>query len=356
MADAIIPLHKDAARRLKTPPADHHRKPVLANNFKVIRQLSRSPKGEVLLVETGARDFQTVVKTIVLEPFLQRHRSCEAELQLLCNLPNVIQVLDHEIHQSTLYIEMEYIGGGSLADLLGKGFIPVSESLHYIRHVLSALTEVHNQGIVHRDIGAENIIVSNGTAKLTDFGSAAHLKSGKTASDLVYAPYIPPGPETLQTFSEATDVFAVGLTLLRSTNNMPKFHTMITNIRRRILDSENLECDTMEDFIPCGPHVPDRLRDIIRKAVRFRRPGYQSARAMKMDLDRLRIVRDWRRAGNGCWLCTYRGRQEKLELRPGLIPSLRYTVGDRQRFQKIFSSSSAALQHQHRFVSETTLA
>lgn len=333
-----------------------HLTPLSTHNFKVVRQLARGPKGEVLLVERRSRHVQTVLKTIALASFLERQRRWEAELQQRCSHPNVIEVLDHNIHQSTLYIEMEYTGGASLADLLGQRFVPVSETIHYIRHVLSALMEVHNQGIVHRDVGAENIIVSDSTAKLTDFGSAVHLDSGKMASDFVYAPYIPPDSTGNHRFSEATDVFAVGLTFLRAVNNLPQFHTAITNIRQRILNREKPEFETIEDFIPCNAYVPQKLRDIIRNAVRFRSPCYQSARAMKADLDRLRIARDWRRMGNGRWHCTYRGRREKLELRPGIIPSLRYTIGDQQRFQKIFPNSSVALQHLHQFIAETTLA
>ena len=67
------------------------------------------------------------------------------------------------------YFTMPFVRGESLRDRIRKGPIPLDESLSILRDVASALAYAHRQGIVHRDIKPENILLSEGTAVVTDF-------------------------------------------------------------------------------------------------------------------------------------------------------------------------------------------
>jgi len=119
------------------------------------------------------------------------------------------------------YFVMDYVTGRPLGKLIEEGPIPVERALHITRQLLAGLAHAHSQGIVHRDIKPDNLILDEalgtsdhlrildfGLAKLRDFG--VDLTSGLAIGTPSYM-----APE--QTFSEPvdtrTDVYAVGIVL-----------------------------------------------------------------------------------------------------------------------------------------------
>src|SRR5256714_3351878 len=69
------------------------------------------------------------------------------------------------------YFTMPFVRGESLRERIRKGPVPLEESLSILRDVASALAYAHRQGIVHRDIEPENILLSEGTAVRPHFGN-----------------------------------------------------------------------------------------------------------------------------------------------------------------------------------------
>jgi serine/threonine protein kinase len=111
----------------------------------------------------------------------------EREAQAIVQLrhPNIIEIFDFGLVNTTYYMVMAYIPGQSLSDYLREnGRIPHHEALTYITHVANALDYAHGQNIVHRDIKPSNVMLQpettvdeNGHNKgyraiLTDFGIA----------------------------------------------------------------------------------------------------------------------------------------------------------------------------------------
>src|SRR5437588_11484447 len=74
---------------------------------------------------------------------------------------------------------MPFVRGESLRTRILKGPVPIEESLTILRDVASALAYAHRQGIVHRDIKPENILLSEGTAVVTDFGIAKAVQAAR---------------------------------------------------------------------------------------------------------------------------------------------------------------------------------
>ena len=105
----------------------------------------------------------------------------QSEIRLLKGLshPNVVQYIESSSDGGSLNIVMEYIEGGSLLRILNKfGKLPESLVGIYMYQVLQGLAYLHNQGVIHRDIKAANLLTTkDGTIKIADFGIAATTSS-----------------------------------------------------------------------------------------------------------------------------------------------------------------------------------
>ena len=97
------------------------------------------------------------------------------EIQLAAKLqhPHVVPLLTAGSHEDLLYYVMPLIEGESLrAKLVREGELPVGEAVRILRDVADALAYSHEEGVVHRDIKPDNVLLSRGHAVVTDFGVA----------------------------------------------------------------------------------------------------------------------------------------------------------------------------------------
>jgi len=120
------------------------------------------------------------------------------EARLLANLnhPGIVKVYDFFEENNTAYMIMELLKGKSLRQLIEeKGKIDEKEAVDYIKKVCEALSIVHKNGYLHRDIKPDNIFITeDGRAVLIDFGSAREFIAGRTKTHTViltpgYAPF-----------------------------------------------------------------------------------------------------------------------------------------------------------------------
>ena len=88
--------------------------------------------------------------------------------------PNVIVIHDvGETRRSLPFIVMELVPGGTVADRLRQGRVPVEQSLRWLEQAAAALDRAHERGIVHRDVKPANLLVAeDGTIRVSDFGIA----------------------------------------------------------------------------------------------------------------------------------------------------------------------------------------
>lgn len=133
----------------------------------------------------------------------------------------VVSVNDFFYENGTAYLVMEYIQGKSLKKYMKEcnGTLPEAKVLEIMRPILDALAQIHKQGIIHRDISPENIMLSDsGEVLLIDFGAARTATGAETKSLTVllkhgYAPV-----EQYQTKGKQgpwTDIYAVCATMYR---------------------------------------------------------------------------------------------------------------------------------------------
>ncbi|MBH8575131.1 serine/threonine protein kinase [Nostocaceae cyanobacterium CENA369] len=150
----------------------------------------------------------------------ERQFQDEARRLATCIHPNIVRVSDFFIEDGLPYMVMEYIPGDTLGNAFVLPAIPLPEAtaIHYIRQIGAALQVVHNNGLLHRDVKPDNIILRQGTQEvvLIDFGIAREFNSGvrQTHTGLVsegYSPieqYLKQAPRT-----PATDVYGLAATL-----------------------------------------------------------------------------------------------------------------------------------------------
>ncbi len=113
------------------------------------------------------------------------------------------------------YLVMELVTGGTLADrLAASGPIPWKEAIELIAPVGDALELAHAEGILHRDVKPENILVADGTPKLTDFGIAYLRDSTGATSTHITASWLHTAPETFENKrDERSDLYSLASTL-----------------------------------------------------------------------------------------------------------------------------------------------
>jgi serine/threonine protein kinase len=155
------------------------------------------------------------------DQFPRFHQQFLAEARLLARFqhPSIVRVMDYFEEAGLPFIVMEYIPGRSLASLTRPGKpLPEAHAVYYIRQIASALSTMHAQGILHRDVTPSNMIRRQGTHRviLIDFGTARDFR-GETllnpsrALSVHYAPpeqRLPPAHHT-----PAMDVHALAATL-----------------------------------------------------------------------------------------------------------------------------------------------
>jgi serine/threonine-protein kinase len=149
----------------------------------------------------------------------QRKFQDEARRLAICVHPNIVRVSDFFLEDGLSYMVMDYIPGKTLEELVFPDS-PLSEStaIHYIRQIGSALRVVHQNGLLHRDIKPQNVILRENTQQvvLIDFGIAREFTPGSTQThtsmiSVGYAPieqYL-----SQQKRSPATDVYGLAATL-----------------------------------------------------------------------------------------------------------------------------------------------
>lgn len=141
----------------------------------------------------------------------------EARVQSAMRHPNIATLYDFKSIDDRLHIFMEYVDGEGLEDLIKRRFFAVEDALLIFHSICEAVGFMHRNGVIHRDIKAQNIkLNSNGIIKLLDFGIAKDAESQKLTKTggVVGTPgYIAPEQLDGKGSDVQTDVWALGILL-----------------------------------------------------------------------------------------------------------------------------------------------
>lgn len=149
--------------------------------YRIIKKIGSGAMGAVFQARQVTLDRFVAVKLIRPSAFqdqtaLQRFMR-EARAAAKMNHPNIIQVYDLMEYSEYVFLIMEYYPSRSLSDVVREmGPLPPSKAAWIALQICRALIHSSAQGIVHRDVKPDNILIGKGwTAKLTDFGLAKEL-------------------------------------------------------------------------------------------------------------------------------------------------------------------------------------
>ena len=155
--------------------------------YAIERELGGAGMSRVFLADEPRLVRKVVIK--VVRPELLARLSAERfsrEIRLAASLQqaNIVPVLDAGTAAGLPYYTMPFVEGRSLSDrLAADGALPIREALSVLRDVLRALAHAHARGVVHRDIKPGNVLLSGGTAVVTDFGIARALGADSETGD-----------------------------------------------------------------------------------------------------------------------------------------------------------------------------
>ena len=204
----------------------------------------------------------------------------------LLSHPNIVQVYNTVITNSTKYIIMEYVEGITLKKHIDhRGALPEREVIYYASQILSALDYIHSKGIVHCDIKPQNIILlQNGNIKVADFGIAcldAMLDRSKEKSEVALGTVYYVSPEQAQGKAPQaeSDLYSLGVMLYEAmTNRLPFYHDNSTEVAKMQISREPTPPSVYRSDISIG------LEQIILRAME-KNPQKRYASAMEMLTD-----------------------------------------------------------------------
>jgi class 3 adenylate cyclase/FixJ family two-component response regulator len=219
-ADAPVPTQPPPpAIPRPRPPADG---PISIDGYRMIRKLGEGGMSKVFLAEELETRAQHVLKLLpipaaddedgneMMQRFIQ-----EFALVSQIEHPNVARIYHQGFTDSYAYIAMEYFPGGDLRELIAKSLAP-QVAVAILLQVAGALTAVHAQGIVHRDMKPDNVMIrADGSLALADFGIAKQTNSDfqRTKHGEVFGTpyYLAPEQALGMPVDQRTDIYSLGV-------------------------------------------------------------------------------------------------------------------------------------------------
>jgi serine/threonine protein kinase len=207
--------------------------------------LGHGASGIVYLARDTLLNRQVALKEIDAEAGDIRRFLEEARLLDRLHHPNIVRVHSIDRIEGHLVIDMEYVRGKNLAQILREeGSLPLGQALDITIQVLDALDYAHNLQTVHRDIKPANILVGrDGVVKLVDFGLAEILATNAYAGGAGTYAYMAPEDFSSEDRSDyRSDLWAVGVTLYEMLAGERPFKVRQTRdpfAWKRVLETEN---------------------------------------------------------------------------------------------------------------------
>ena len=253
------------------PPGEFAPGTVLGERYEIIALLGQGGMGAVYKARDTELDRLVALKIIRPElttnPEILKRFKQELILARQVTHRNVIRIFDLGQADGFKFITMEYLEGQDLrAVLREKGKLTPEEAARIILQICRALEAAHSEGVIHRDLKPQNIMLdANGRAYVMDFGIArsAYLPGMTQTGALVGTPeYMSPEQAKGEKLGEQSDLFSLGVILHELViGQSPYFsETPLATLWKRLQERAKPLCEV-------DPTIPKAFSDIVEKAL-----------------------------------------------------------------------------------------
>jgi serine/threonine-protein kinase len=266
-------------------------------DFRLEKKLGEGGMGAVYKAHQISLDRVVAIKVpfkhLAKDPsFVQRFYR-EARVMAKLDHPNILRCFSVGEENGWHYLAMEYIDGASMQSWLDKlGKLPVADALHITICCAHALLHAHEQGLVHRDIKPDNILVTNkGVVKVADMGLAKALADdlslSRTGTGAGTPHYMAPEQaRDAKHVDGRSDIYALGSMLYCFLTGKPPFsgETYVELLLAK-------EKGTFKKSRLSNPQIPERLDLMLDKAI-ANKPEYryQTCADFARDLESLNLA------------------------------------------------------------------
>ena len=206
---------------------------VIKSRYKLIDEIGRGSFATVYIVRDTKTNRIYAMKAMLYElsddgEMLARFQR-EAHILLTLHDPHIVRIFEYGDESDLHYILMDYIDGQNLKyHTLTSGPMEAARALDYARQIAEGLDTAYKNGVVHRDIKPQNIVInSQGVVKITDFGLARSRETVTLTQSNVFmgtAYYIPPEQaESGRSADIRSDLYSVAAVLFEMLSGHPPY-------------------------------------------------------------------------------------------------------------------------------------
>lgn len=262
-------------------------------HYRILEQIGQGGMGVVYKAEDSRLQRIVALKflpeSLRMDPASRVQFLREARAASRLKHPNVLTIYTVEESDVGDFIAMEYAEGGTLRDRVGT--LAVEQFITYMSQAAGALQAAHDQGIIHRDIKPDNLLIdAEGNVRISDFGLA------RMASDVSGAPadvavgtahYMSPEQVTGVHVDTRSDIFSLGVTFFELLAGRRPFEgDYVMSVLYAIA---NDPAPRLSEFVTSISEDVEAV--IVRCLAKSRDDRYDSCRQLLDDLSRLRTAR-----------------------------------------------------------------
>ena len=220
--------------------------------------------------------------------FLERFQR-EAQAASLMSHHNIVNLLDVGVEGEYRYLVLEYVSGSTLKEIIQtQGCISTDTAVQIAVRILSALQHAHDNGIIHRDIKPQNVLVNDdGHVKVADFGiarmtNAFTISKGDTVVGSVH--YSSPEQATGSVVEATSDIYSTGVVLYEMlTGRVPFVGDTPVSVAMQHINT------APPSILDLNPNVPPAIVSVVMRSLeKSPKKRYQSAREMALALQNAR--------------------------------------------------------------------